>query len=214
MVKIIVDSKETNSGIIRALKGMADVEVVVQSLDIGDYILGEGVGIERKEAVDFINSLIQDKRLFLQAENMVQAFPNATLLLEGDIFATRSMIQPEALIGALSHLRNGIGISVVPTKTAALTAMYLRRAAKHLQEGLGYDVPLRGSSPKHPGLACQFLVEGLPGIGPTAAMKLLAHFKTPRAVFTASADDMLRVPGLGPKTVEKIQALLEYRYEK
>lgn len=210
MIKITVDSRETNSGIIRNLSLREDVEIEVKELDIGDYILGPGVGVERKEATDFVNSLISEKRLFQQAQNMVEAFENATMLLEGNIFNTRSLIKPAALCGALSHLRNTIGIAIISTNNQKISEEYLYWSARHIQQGLGYDVALRSASPKNPQLASLFLLEGLPAIGPTTAMKLLNHFGSARAVFTASKDQLKEVPGLGPKTIEKIVAQLDW----
>lgn len=213
MIKIIADTKESNSGIIRALKSREDVDLIVQDLEVGDYILDDaGLIIERKEATDFVNSLITDKRLFSQAENLSQASNRGCIIIEGDLFGTRSKIHPNALIGAISYLNVLLGLTILPSKNAKQTEQFLHTMARHAQEGLGYEVSLRGTTPKHAGLACQFLIEGLPGIGPVAAQKLLNHFGTPRNVMTAAPEEMKAVPGIGPKTIARIQELLDHEY--
>ena len=176
MLTIVADMRERRSGICHALEKMENVSLSYADLEAGDYILGEGVGLERKEAGDFINSLIHDKRLFEQIRLMKSSFERPLLLLEGNIFTTRSTIHPNALIGALSYITALEGIPVIPVPSAKHTAQMLHTIARHVQDGLGYQVPLRGNKPKDMDLAGQYLVEGLPAVGPSVAMKLLAHF--------------------------------------
>jgi DNA uptake protein ComE-like DNA-binding protein len=52
-------------------------------------------------------------------------------------------------------------------------------------------------------------LELLPGIGPVLASRLLAA-RRGRGSFT-SWDDVLRVRGIGPKTIERLQALASHR---
>lgn len=210
MIKIIADSKETNSGILRDLRSRDDVELVIADLEIGDYVLSDDIIVERKESTDFVNSLIRDKRLFSQAENLAQVCSRPVWLLEGNLFNTRSSIHPNALIGSLSYLTTILGISIIPSPSAKHTAQMLHTMARHASEGLGYEISLRSAKPKDMAISCRFLVEGLPGIGPKAAQKLLDHFGSPRKIFTATTDQFREVSGIGPKTIEKIQSLLDY----
>lgn len=81
---------------------------------------------------------------------------------------------------------------------------------RHAIEGLGYEVALRAGKPKDRSLQSQYLVEGLPGIGPGAARKLLAHFGSAGELFTASPESLRRVDGIGPKTVAMVREVLEF----
>ena len=79
---------------------------------------------------------------------------------------------------------------------------------KHATQGLGYEIPLRSNKPKFDGGAALFLVEGLPGVGPEMARKLITHFGTPAKVFAAAADELRQVKGVGPKTIASIHGAL------
>lgn len=51
----------------------------------------------------------------------------------------------------------------------------------------------------------QFIVEGLPSVGPQTADAILSEFDNVQQVFTASKEDLQEVDGIGPKTAEKIR---------
>jgi Fanconi anemia group M protein len=102
-------------------------------------------------------------------------------------------------------------IPVISTNNAAHTAEMLLTMQRHAIEGLGYEIPLRASKPKTRETQAQFLVEGLPSIGPTAAKKLLKHFGSAIAVLTATPEQLKKVPGVGPKTIQTIREVLEYK---
>ena len=55
-------------------------------------------------------------------------------------------------------------------------------------------------------------MEGLPGVGRGRARKLLQHFGTPAAVMRASAEELGRVPGIGPKVALQIWNALNTPY--
>lgn len=202
---IIVDSRETRSGIPDMLRRLG-VETEHQELPRGDYRIGN-VEIERKECNDFALS-VMDGRLFGQLELLGPDDGIGILIIEGNLATIRSMIVPEALAGALSAIALMFDVRVLPTADATQTAAVLARMEKHHREGLGYEIPLRNGKPRGAALS-QFLVEGLPGVGAETARKLIAHFGSPRAVFTASAAQLAGVKGIGPKTVAAIQEALD-----
>lgn len=80
----------------------------------------------------------------------------------------------------------------------------------HALEGLGYEVALRGGKPKDRSAGASFLLEGLPGIGPAAARKLLSHFGTPSAVMHATREELRACAGIGPKTVDSIFEVMHF----
>ena len=129
------------------------------------------------------------------------------LLLWGPIYDTRSSIAPEALDGAISYISLLSGASLIFSPSLARTPHILHRMALHATHGLGYEIPLRAGKPKGPA-AAQYLLEGLPTVGPKAAQALLAHFGSPRGVFSASREQLLSVKGIGPKSADAILAAL------
>ena len=52
------------------------------------------------------------------------------------------------------------------------------------------------------------VLQSLPGIGPDRARCLLEYFKTLRACFSASTEELMEVEGIGPKTAEAIAQVI------
>ncbi|MCF8210930.1 MAG: hypothetical protein K9K38_16255 [Rhodoferax sp.] len=209
MARIIVDSRESTSGLIQLLLNRG-AEVIVEELECGDYVLADGVAVERKTAEDFAGS-IMDRRLFLQVEILKDAYERVFIMVEGDPFDTQSAISPEAIVGALSYISVIERLPVVSTRDGDHSAQMLLTMQRHAVEGLGYEVPLRASKPKSRATQAQFLIEGLPSIGPTAAKKLLKHFASASEVLSATPEQLRKVPGIGPKTIQTIREVLEFQ---
>lgn len=205
-VTITADSRETRAGIALKLQAIPGVTLKQTELTSGDYLIGPGVAVERKAATDFVISLMEG-RLFDQLARMAIEHEQAIILVEGNVYDTRSAISPEALDGALSYISLLSGASLIHSPSLARTPFILHRMALHVQHGLGYEVPIRAGKPKGPA-AAQYLLEGLPGVGPKLALVLLAHFGSPRAVFAATRNDLLQVKGVGPKSADSIIAAL------
>ncbi|MRD49693.1 endonuclease [Caenimonas koreensis DSM 17982] len=212
MSGLVVDSRETNSGIPAMLR-RSGVEFVTEELAAGDYRIGN-ILIERKTGVDLFQS-IYDGRLFPQAELLCQHAERPFLLLEGDIRAANTNMVEDALPGAVSALSIFWGVQVLWMPDSASTASLLRCMVRHSTEGLGYEVPLRVKKPKlsaaPDGALPQFLVEGLPGVGAETARALLRHFGSAKAVFAAAPEDLRKCAGVGPKTASAIDAALRHQ---
>lgn len=201
-ITVLCDMRESRSGIIDRLRDMG-AGVQVGELDCGDFVLSGSVVVERKTAVDFVSSIV-DGRLFNQSAKLRLNFQRPVFLILGDLYATRSAITREAIDGAVSFLVAIEGVSVLYVRDETAAAGLIYRMASHCQKGLGYDVAFRrGKVPAGSGEAL-FVIEGLPGVGPSTAIKLLNHFRSVEAVMQASMDDLKAIPGLGPKKAERI----------
>jgi len=103
-LSIKIDSREDNSKIGEVLAREYGISVTREVLRIGDYIIDDKIVIERKTAIDFIQSVI-DGRLFKQAAKMKQFFDFASFVVEGDgLYNTGINIHPHAVKGALISL--------------------------------------------------------------------------------------------------------------
>jgi ERCC4-type nuclease len=209
-IKIVADMRESRSSIIKHLQALPDYEVTVRELGAGDYLLRDDYPVERKAASDFVLS-IQDRRLFEQVARMRGEFGRATFIIEGDVFSVRSKMEPAAIRGALSYLATIEEAQVITTRNVVDSAEMLGCMARHLQAGLGYDVGLRANKPKDLRTQVQFLVEGFPGIGPTTAKGLLAHFGSVQRLLEADIAGLRQVPGVGEKTARQIRAVIEFQ---
>ncbi len=210
---ITADMREQRSKVCGYLEKSQKVTVEYVDLACGDYVCGPGVAVERKESTDFVSS-IMDNRLFNQIHRLKAEYERPIFLIEGDIFQTRSQIPSAALIGAVSYLSVIEGISVIHVSDAKQTAQMIETMARHSQQGLGYEVALRSQKPKDASILSQYIVEGLPSIGPKAAQNLLRHFKTVSRVFSATEKDLCEVPGIGKKTASRIHEILNFPYNR
>jgi len=60
------DDRELSAGVIEALGAMADVELSIERLSLGDYVVENGLLVERKTVHNLALSVV-DGRLFRQA---------------------------------------------------------------------------------------------------------------------------------------------------
>lgn len=208
MIEIVIDHRESRSAVYKALHSYPEVTVVVRELSCGDYLPHPEMAIERKDATDFVNS-IMDRRLFAQVLRLKEEYAQVAFIIEGDIYGTRSVIKPEAIRGALSYLVAIEGVSVLMVKNAVESTHLIAQLARHMQLGLGYVPPLRGDKPKSAADTRRYIIEGLPGVGPETAKALALHFGSAVAVFNATVEQLCSVPGIGKKTAERIRAALD-----
>ena len=192
------------------------VNLKIGTLKVGDFILSEDVGVERKEVSDFLASLT-DGRLFSQAKKLSENFNKPLMILEGDIeqlFSLRQ-INKNAIYGALASLTLDWKIPFLISSGSAETAEILNAIARREQLEQKKAVSIRGESkPKSFQEMQEFFIEGLPAVGPNLAKRLLEHFKTPKAIANASEEDLTKVEGLGDKKAKIIKRLLDSSYSK
>lgn len=209
-VHIVVDDREKEGGkVLVALEARDDATVEVARLEVGDYRVEHRVVVERKTSADFAASLI-DGRLFHQAAALAMAPERAVLMLEGcDDDWRETGVRREALQGALITIGVFYGVAVLrsdgPEETARLL-LYLGRQAQRSARG---GLPRPGYRPKGKRARQLFLLQGLPGVGPERAARLLERFGSVQAVMTAPAEDLATVDGIGDKTAAKIRRILE-----
>lgn len=215
-IRIVADDRENAGGVIEELRRFVEVSVDVQRLKIGDFLVEERFAVERKTLMDFAQSVI-DGRLFAQATALAQGTRRGILVLEGasgDLTASR--MSRESLQGALISVSVFFGLAVLRSRDAAETArliVYLCRQAQRFAQG---TLPRPGYRPKGKRARQLFILQGLPGIGPGRAVRLLDHFGSVRGVALASAEELAMIDGIGETTAEKIGWALEEpagRYE-
>jgi Fanconi anemia group M protein len=208
-MRIIADTREFKSSVVKHLSEK-DVIVEPRQLDVGDYVVSERVGIERKEADDFIAS-IMDGRLFQQVRALKRAYQAPLIIIEGrDIYTRR--LKPEAVRGAIAAITVDFGVPIMMTEGDLDTAEFLLSLVKReLAEG------------RRPGIRGekgtmlmderqQFILEGFPNISGVIAQRLLAHFGSVRAVLEAGEEQLQEVKGVGKVTARGIREVMEAGY--
>jgi len=209
---IYADSREGNSRVLRELDKL-DAIIEVKSLPVADYQVSDEVGIERKTAKDFAGSII-DKRLYKQAKELVENFRNPVIILEGDELYS-SLLNPNAIRGALASIAVDFGIPIIPTRSEEDTAAMVMRIA--IREQMHERPEIQVRTTKKPLTLYEqqlYIVESLPNIGPVTAKKLLAEFGSVKNIINASESDLKSVEGIGDKIAKGIIGVVNSGFRK
>ncbi|TFH09071.1 MAG: DEAD/DEAH box helicase [Candidatus Thorarchaeota archaeon] len=210
-IRLIVDSRELPTAVARELARL-DVQISSETLEIGDYIASEDVAIERKESMDFIQSLM-DGRLFVQLSALRSAYRRPVLIIEGEQITGLRAVNPASIYGALASIAIRIQVPIFWTRNAEETANVLYRIA-HLEQ-VTSSKPLRTRSGDSKGTdaeALEYILSGFPGVDTVTSRALLTEFGTLGKIFSSEQKDLQRVKGVGPKIAGRIKHLLESKY--
>jgi ERCC4-type nuclease len=208
-IRIVADDREEAGGVIGELRGRVDVAMEVRRLPVGDFLVEDRFAVERKTLADFACSVV-DSRLFKQAAALVKGSRRAVLILEGTAADLGGGgVSRESLQGALITVSVFYGLAVLRARDVTETArllVYLGRQAQRFASG---SFPRSGSRPKGKRARQLFVLQGLPGVGPERAARLLERFGSVQAVTAASADELTEVDGLGETTAARIRWAVE-----
>ncbi len=193
-----VDFRERGSGTPRALAA-AGARLDFVTLKAGDYRVGRVLAIERKSAWDFWRSIF-DGRLFRQAIRLARSSPRPLILVEGQ---GPNFSHPTAR-GALVTVAAVFGVPVLFSRDPGDSALWILTAARQYAARQEYAIARPGWRPKGKRARQIFILQGLPGIGPVRASRLLERFGSVRAVLSADETSLSEVHGIGPRIAERI----------
>lgn len=208
---VIVDPRERS--LARMLESMG-VGVTLRVLEVGDYVVSDRVGIERKTADDLVDSLVgAERNIFAQLKDLARSYERPILILEGrDLYARQ--VHPNAIRGALASIAVDFGVAIIPTADEDETVSVIAAIARREQQA-GGGAPQAHGKKTHRTLKEQqeYLVSSIPGVGNAVAKNLLRHFGSVERVFAASAEELKEVELVGPKTAERIRELVGGEYK-
>ena len=133
-VRIVVDTRERGK-IISKLEALPGVSLEFAEQESGDYLLGNGVVIERKSATDFILSIV-DRTLVEKVEKIKALYPKPIFIVEGDMFAMRFHQKAFDVHMALSYMAVVQNIPVLTSPDAEQSAMLIYLMARDAQHVL------------------------------------------------------------------------------
>ncbi|WP_297501078.1 DEAD/DEAH box helicase [Thermococcus sp.] len=207
---VYADSRELRSGVPKLLKELG-AEIEVRTLDVADYVVSEEVGIERKSANDFIQSII-DGRLFDQVERLKKAYEKPVIVIEGGLYGIRN-VHPNAIRGAITAVMLDWGVPILFSSGKEETAQFIYLMARREQEERKKEVKLRSEKKALTLTERQrLIVEGLPNVSATLAKRLLRHFGNVERVFTATEEELKEVEGIGEKKAREIRKVITSPY--
>ncbi|MFW9987977.1 MAG: ERCC4 domain-containing protein, partial [Candidatus Odinarchaeota archaeon] len=209
--EIICDNRETASPVVRALSLMG-VNLKLEQLQVADYIISERVGIERKSAKDFNDSII-DGRLFSELTELGKNFSRPIIILEGNPFKV-SNISENALYGALTSIIINLGISIYKTENSIETAQFLYHLAKREQSFTKSKLKLRfDKAPIETSRLLEYIVAGIPGVNTLRAKSLLKELKTLQNIFLSDIPDLTKIENIGKKIAQEIYKISRFKYK-
>lgn len=204
-MKCLVDTRENskNPDITEAL-GKAGVKTLVDFLDYGDYWLPPYL-VERKTVGNFLQA-VKTRQLWKQVEGMSRIENcKPVLLLEGSLLWIQKYrkFNISAVYGVLKSIQFDWKIPVFYCPNKYWTVNCLLQLAR--EEKLQKIHPVR-AVPKN--LSQQEIrrgvLEGVPGVGSSMAVKLLNHFGSIRKIANTDVEELQQVEGIGPNISRKI----------
>jgi len=210
---IFVDMRETRSGVAKFL-AKAGVDLKLQNLEIGDYVVSDRVCIERKTTLDFLDSLINKRRnLFDQIHRMKSEYENPLLVIEGDSIYGQRNVHPNVVRAVMATIAIDFSVPILQTRDEADTASLIYVIAKREQIPNKTEVNPHGKKPSASLREQQeYLISALSNIGIVTTRNLLTRFKTVEGILTASKEELMEVEHVGKKTAEHIKEVLSAEY--
>lgn len=213
-VKVYADRREIRSHVVHSLEKLG-VEVILRTLQVGDYVVSDRVGIERKAAEDFLSTFLDGRDLFSQISDLARAYRRPLLIIEGEGIYSKRQIHPNAIRGALSTVAIDFGVPVLFTRDEEDTAALISVIAKREQAGDSKkEINLHGNKtastlPEQQ----EYLVSAISEIGPVVARNLLLHFGSVERIMKASREELMEVELVGPKTADRIREVVSTEYK-
>ncbi len=205
---ITIDHRERASELVTLLAKTFTIQI--STLPFGDYRLGDHLTIERKTARDLLVSII-DLRLFRQVANLKHHCTASLLLIEGDPFQTDLHFDHRAIKGALLSIQAGWQLPIIVSDSPEDSCDIITTLARQ-DKTVSDVIPLRGGyRPKRLKIKQLYILQGLPGIGPELAKRLLNHFHSVAAVMAAPETELRAVEGIGPTKSRHIRLILDSR---
>ncbi|KAJ2734902.1 DNA repair protein RAD16 [Coemansia sp. Cherry 401B] len=216
---VVVDVREFRAPLASLLHA-SGISVIPRTLAVGDYVLHDGLAIERKSLPDLIGSL-RSGRLFNQAAAMTRHYPCAALLVEFEVNSSFSLqaigglpdsVSPTTLTSQLAILamafpRLRVLWSCSPYETVSIFAELKRGlpepdAAKAVAVGQDEDLDTESLYVQAP----INLLQTLPGVTQANYQKLARRFDNVRALCAAERAELDEL--LGSDAAKKLHEFL------
>ena len=204
-IHITADDREHTFEVIESLSQIENVDLSICRLSVGDYKIDNRLFVERKTLKDFAISII-DGRLFKQMIRLANSDSKVVLIIEGIASDTAELgMTREAMQGALITVSLILGIPVLRSKDPSETARLMVYIGRQMESMAMGGVQRHGYRPKGKRKRQLFILQGLPGVGPGRAARLLARFGSVEAAISATSDELQTIEGIGKSIADKIR---------
>mgnify|MGYP003541883864 FL=1 len=211
LISIQADHRENPSGIPELLAGNDGVPLHVSTLPAGDYVINGTIGVERKSAEDFVQSIIAN-RLFDQIARLKRSASRPLLIVEGNPYMTAHKIQDCAIRGAVLSVLVSWQVPVMFSKSKEDTVALLLMAARQDLNAFSQVAAHKNYRPKRLVRRQLFFLQGIPDVGPVLATRLLKKFCNLKAVITATEKELRQVEGIAQNSAKKIVVFMSAQF--
>ena len=213
---LMVDYRERR--IIPLLEKTLDFNVA--NLQVGDFLIIRGDScmlVERKESVDFVQSMLNNRlweqmRRMLVDEVLGKKVVRRALVIHGSISEAieNREIGWNNVMGAMMDIQYNYRIPVFHAEDDDALLEFLRIAVKRelagkneegIKELWARPIPKREMSDEDWRV---YVLSSLPFVGEKLARKLLEHFGTIEKIARANIIELKKVPGIGDKKARRI----------
>ena len=178
-------------------------------MSLGDYQVGDDLLFERKTLRDFAASIC-DGRLFGQSRRLVAAPLKAVCVLEGRTSdLERCGMTREAMQGALISMSVVFGIPVLRSMNPEETACLICYTSRQITRSRGGVYRKSGPRTSTKRRIQMHVLQGLPGIGPERAERLLGSLGSIENIVLADEEKLARIPGIGCKTAAAMRRVFQ-----
>jgi DNA excision repair protein ERCC-4 len=205
--RLRVDFSEQHAAVLALARASGDFDVQMAHLAVGDYFIDGGVVVERKTYADFATSLI-DGRLFPQAAALARSPHRPVVLLEGPKPLRMPDVHPHALKGAIVSLAVMWRLPVLHARDPEDALRILRFLAQQAGDSEQRILRRYDRKPKRVASRRLYMLQGLSGVGPALAQRLLITFGSVERVVTADEESLAQVRGIGSRKAARIRELV------
>lgn len=215
-MKWIIDSREQSQTLFESIETLAiekDFDWSVELLDCGDILIDDAIIIERKEASDFISSII-DHRLTEQCKRMKIQYPDKKkyVIVEGDLFATGRAIHPHAILAKLVSIIEKYEVNLIQVQNEWQTIYTSWVIANRVEnkETLGSHNGLIKMLNFPPFVRMLYQIEGL---GEEKCVLISNYYNNSFAEFynTVSIKELKQFPKIGDMLAKRILDFFEIK---
>ena len=211
-INVIIDSRE-NITFKKELYKNENINLVSQKLEVGDILLDNYLGIERKTLKDFVNSIL-DKRLFTQLKDLATNYRRPLLIIEGEenLLSIRNL-NPNIILSSLISVQVDYRIPIIFTKNTQETISQIELIVKRR---LKLNKNLQVNSKKSSNAKLEELenfIGAIPKLNKTTAKKLLIHFKTIKNLINSNELEIEKCVGIGKVRAKFLYNFFKEKYE-
>jgi ERCC4-type nuclease len=203
-VTILADVGERRSGVPYVLRELG-VDVVLEALSAGDYLVAPATLVERKTVQDLHRS-VATGRLWEQLQKLRASSDRAWLLVEGSRLDA-GQVTEHGIRGAVIAVVE-TGIPVLWSGSAHDSALWLLRLAARARATRTRGAWVMRAPRRHPRPAPVRLLCEIRGISPVLAARLLEKFGSIAAIARATERELMSIDGIGGVRATALQASL------